>query len=635
MQHYRRIADSAPGAGQLNEMQAFAAYNLGVLSLQSAQDGDSGTSEDRSTREVPHTETPQAENKSTKTESSSKANTSANTTNTSKAPSPQNASANATNISFNGTAESSITNDTNDTQQNESANVSLPSVDAADSVAPAKLPPPQDAHRAFTDVILSRLPLVRMALALGQRAARLGDSIGALLLASLVSDMGHPIGHADAAHLWDTWARRRPPHLGPHREDVYSAPTNDGMMCNLTGWWSTDSVALARQNVSRTFVTSIEGGGFEMFNASLNAGAGVFEGLTTPEIVIPSPVRTQFRHLHSFLWHTTYDVISDGAPVPVALQPPGAVPHLVEYHHQRGKLFADKTCAIVRIEAMYVNWTFHRLGPPPRQFADDANGCEGTCSTSEKASTEEASGVKDFLHCWVRPEWYFSALEANLASRAASAQSTSRPEPGSWEAMLALTTSADCPCHGAFACRRGDGACVALRDPALGVCPSGSRLCLEVPPDLEPPGKPAFSAHPEVCALAYHRRSAIAGATDAMHVLSHAYSNGLRGTLRDAAEAYAWSSRAMHAGDARGRFDVAYSLEFGLGVEADPQHAYALYRELLRNQGHEDVPPAAQVSSFLALLSASGRYLASRLLGGSRWLTAPWADADMSAAAAL
>ena len=52
----------------------------------------------------------------------------------------------------------------------------------------------------------------------------------------------------------------------------------------------------------------------------------------------------RFRHLHSFLWHTTYEVLSgppspslepraerlepsrpDGAAVPVALQPPGAV----------------------------------------------------------------------------------------------------------------------------------------------------------------------------------------------------------------------------------------------------------------------------------------------------------------------
>ena len=35
-------------------------------------------------------------------------------------------------------------------------------------------------------------------------------------------------------------------------------------------------------------------------------------------------------------WHTTYDVFPGGAPVPVALQPPNAVPHLVESHHQRG-----------------------------------------------------------------------------------------------------------------------------------------------------------------------------------------------------------------------------------------------------------------------------------------------------------
>lgn len=43
-------------------------------------------------------------------------------------------------------------------------------------------------------MVLSRLPLVRMSLALQQRAARLGDSTGAILLASLTSDIGHPVG---------------------------------------------------------------------------------------------------------------------------------------------------------------------------------------------------------------------------------------------------------------------------------------------------------------------------------------------------------------------------------------------------------------------------------------------------------
>ena len=43
-----------------------------------------------------------------------------------------------------------------------------------------------------------------------------------------------------------------------------------------------------------------------------------------------------FTCLDMLRWHTTYDVFPGGAPVPVALQPPNAVPHLVESHHQRG-----------------------------------------------------------------------------------------------------------------------------------------------------------------------------------------------------------------------------------------------------------------------------------------------------------
>merc|ERR1712091_236536 len=114
-----------------------------------------------------------------------------------------------------------------------------------------------------------------------------------------------------------------------------------------------------------------------------------------------------------------------------------------------------------------------------------------------------------------------------------------------------------------------------------------------------------------------------------MHVVSHAYSNGHRGAPKDASEAYVWSKQAMEAGDARGRFDVAYSLEFGLGVSPDPATAHAIYRELLESQKTDEVPAAAKVSSVLALLSASGRYLAGRLLGGTWGIgdyPAPWAS---------
>jgi len=120
------------------------------------------------------------------------------------------------------------------------------------------------------------------------------------------------------------------------------------------------------------------------------------------------------------------------------------------------------------------------------------------------------------------------------------------------------------------------------------------------------------------------------GVVDAMHVVSHAYSNGIRGVPNDASEAFLWSQKAMDAGDARGSFHVAYSLEFGLGTLADPEQAYAIYRKLLQSSGAEQAPVAAKVSSLLALLSASGRYLASRLLGRDHWQHAPWSNGDAS-----
>ena len=40
----------------------------------------------------------------------------------------------------------------------------------------------------------------------------------------------------------------------------------------------------------------------------------------------------------------------------------------------------------------------------------------------------------------------------------------------------------------------------------------------------------------------------------------------------------------MSMGDARGRFDVAYSLEFGLGTEKDTARAAEMYQEILASQ---------------------------------------------------
>ncbi|CAE8708802.1 unnamed protein product, partial [Polarella glacialis] len=487
----------------------------------------------------------------------------------------------------------------------------------------------EEAQQSFLEVALSQLPVIRLALALERRAARLGDELGALLFASLLSDLGHPVGHADAAYFWDGWAGRghRPAHLGSGGWEATAEQQSSGP-CDLQGWWTSSSSELAAHNVSRAYATAVEGGGFEMFNASLEAGAAGLAGLSAASVVLPSPTTSQFRHLHSFLWHTTYDVLPDGAPVPIALQPPGAVPHLIEHQHQRGKLLLDKTCNVARVEGMWVNWTFHRLDAnvssrPADDYAEEA--AEATSSAKGPAAGDLVA-ARDFLNCWVRPERYYASLDANIAASQKSPKTT--PAQGTWEELMSLTSSRDpCLCHGGFGCRRmGDGACEVVAEPwaAAGeeskACARGAALCREVPLDLEPSDRPTFAAAPEVCGLAFHRRASGAGRVDSMHVLSHAYSNGHRGAPKDAAEALVWSQRAMDAGDARGRFDVAYSLEFGLGVEANPTLAYAMYKELLSSQGSESgdgAPMAARASSLLALLSASGRYLASRLLGTS------------------
>ncbi|CAE7213640.1 unnamed protein product [Symbiodinium sp. CCMP2456] len=461
---------------------------------------------------------------------------------------------------------------------------------------------------SFLEVVLSQSGIVRLIIALGRRSARLGDEIGALLLAMLLSDIGHDLGHADAAFLWDKWAAHQPPHLVL----ISDVQTHDNKQahhpCNLRGWWTTSSPDLVSRNVSLVYAADVMGGGTEMFNASL-ADSHLLHGLEATDIVQPIPERTEFRHLYSFLWHTSYDAFPAGAPVPVALQPPGAVPHLLEFHHQRGKLLMDKSCNTAVVEGMYVNWTFHRLDAEP---APEVDVPEVEANRQEPLSNPVLVSTRDFLHCWVRPEWYHRSLQANVAAQKTQAS------PGTWEELLSLTVSADCPCYGGFGCRRGDGACEDLARQWAGAgeehsaCRPGSFLCREVPPELEP-ARPIFAAAPDTCAFYFHRRAAYDGKVDAMHVLSHAYSSGYRGAPKDGAQAFYWSQQAMATGDLRGRFDVAYSMENGFGTEKDPDRAYELYQEILTAQGlgkGEDL--AARAASFLALLAASGRAWAGR-----------------------
>ncbi|CAL1128524.1 unnamed protein product [Cladocopium goreaui] len=466
-----------------------------------------------------------------------------------------------------------------------------------------------EAQELFQDVALSHGHVVRLILALERRAARLGDVHGALLLAMLLSDLGHELGHLDAAHLWDrSTARPRPADADADADgdDGEAVPE----ACDLHGWWSTNSSELLLQNVSKLFASKVKGGGFEMFNAS-----GSEVGVEVEEaIVLPRPETTEFQHLHSFLWHTTYDAFPAAAPVPVALQPPGAVPHLVEFHHQRGKLTMDKSCQIALVEGMYVNWTFHRLDAVEEEKPRDV---PAPIVASSEDLVEESVEVatRDWLHCWVRPERYYVALKAALAE---APQEQPAP-PGTWEEVMSLTTSKDCPCYGGFACRRGDGACEVLAKQSAGAgeefsaCQPGSSLCQEVPPELDPP-RSNWAASPEVCAFYFYRRAAADGNIDAMHVLSHAYSNGHRGAPKDPVEAFHWSERAMALGDLRGHFDVAYSKEFGLGTAVDAARAKQIYQDILTAQGLESDSLLGQAAASFLSLAASGRYVASRLL---------------------
>eukprot|EP00439_Symbiodinium_sp_Y106_P051232 s6295_g6.t2 len=450
---------------------------------------------------------------------------------------------------------------------------------------------------SFLEVVLSQSSIVRLIIALGRRSNTLGDEIGALLLAMLLSDIGHDLGHADAAYLWDKWAAQQPPHLVLMSDTKTHDDKQAHHPCNLRGWWTTSSPDLVSRNVSLVFAADVAGGGTEMFNASL-ADSHLLQGLEVTEIVQPIPERTEFRHLYSFLWHTSYDAFPAGAPVPVALQPPGAVPHLVEFHHQRGKLLMDKSCNTAVVEGMHVNWTFHRLDAEP---APEVAVPEVEANRQEPLSNPVLVSARDFLHCWVRPEWYHRSLQANVAAQKTQASQ------GAWEEFARSFRFI------------GDGACEDLARQWAGAgedlssCRPGSFLCREVPPELEP-ARPIFAAAPDTCAFYFHRRAAYDGKVDAMHVLSHAYSSGYRGAPKDGSQAFYWSQQAMATGDLRGRFDVAYSLENGFGIEKDPDRAYELYQEILTAQGlgkGEDL--AARAASFLALLAASGRAWAGRL----------------------
>eukprot|EP00913_Durusdinium_trenchii_P017022 g16007.t1 len=107
-------------------------------------------------------------------------------------------------------------------------------------------------HEMFQQVALSQSHIVRLVLALERRAAQLGDLHGALLLAMLLSDMGHVLGHMDAAHLWDQWSHLRPPHLRTLNEDEVDKE-EEVHPCDLHGWWKTATADLLDQNVTTLF----------------------------------------------------------------------------------------------------------------------------------------------------------------------------------------------------------------------------------------------------------------------------------------------------------------------------------------------------------------------------------------------
>lgn len=60
-------------------------------------------------------------------------------------------------------------------------------------------------------------------------------------------------------------------------------------------------------------------------------------------------------------WHTTYDAFPGAGPIPVALQPPNAVPHLVEFHHQRGDLGVKRTKVLWNVRQQHHNFEKSKL----------------------------------------------------------------------------------------------------------------------------------------------------------------------------------------------------------------------------------------------------------------------------------
>ena len=112
--------------------------------------------------------------------------------------------------------------------------------------------------------------------------------------------MGHPLGHMDAAHLWDSWSKQRPLHLAHSLDDSFEQRFEP---CNLQGWWRHESEVLALQNVSQLFASRVSKGGFEMFNVSAAALEAVPEAVpqgVQVEMAMPRP-EASFQHLHSFL----------------------------------------------------------------------------------------------------------------------------------------------------------------------------------------------------------------------------------------------------------------------------------------------------------------------------------------------
>ncbi|CEM36757.1 unnamed protein product [Vitrella brassicaformis CCMP3155] len=207
-------------------------------------------------------------------------------------------------------------------------------------------------------------------------------------------------------------------------------------------------------------------------------------------------------------------------------------------------------------------------------------------STAAANVTSDPAGVRHYLHCWARPDGYYTRLrwEGIAAHDAEGADDQSAAQQVSPQDQQPEGDA--------------DGDYIADGRQLTAVSPetATSESLRHLPPDAA------------VCSFYFAKRAAVAGSVAAMHRVARAYREGSLGVIQNLTTSYEWTCLAAAMGDSRGRYEKAVMTEKGIGRPSNTTEAYQMYGSLLKEGS---VAPVA--GALVALAEASIGWLSRRV----------------------